>query len=348
MLTRSATVMRTRAAGHRLTHLPLRPLSLSSNSSIDFSPEVREALENKRPVVALESTIISHGMPYPQNLEVAIEAEAIFRANNVTPATIAILDGRIQIGLSPDKLEFLAKTGKNVQKVSRRDVAGILSKRGNGATTVATTMMFASMADIPIFVTGGLGGVHRDMDASNPAWDVSADLEEFAKSNVAVVCAGVKSILDFPRTLEYLETQGCPVVGYKTDHFPSFFTRETNPPLQLACSAPDAREMAGIVKQQIEIVKAGMVICNPIPVQNECVGVDAGIEQALQEAEQAGVKGKDITPFLLAKLNEITEGRSLESNIALFYNNCKSGCEIAVELNKLNTGFYDRQSGAEE
>ncbi|CAD7944948.1 unnamed protein product [Amoebophrya sp. A25] len=324
-----------------------------------YSSEVRAGIARGDELVALESTIISHGMPYPQNLEVAQRVESLVRREGVTPATIAILRGRVHIGLDFADLEYLAKTGQKVRKVSRRDVADVLAKAGDGATTVATTMMFAEMAGIRLFVTGGIGGVHR-----GDSWDISADLEEFGRSRVAVVCAGAKSILDLPKTLEVLETKGVPVVGFGCSSFPSFFTRETKPTLKLASRVDSFGEAAKLLEMQIgrvggkressgrnrdtrsrspgstssstptgtTLTTGGLVLCNPIPADKQCLEADDAIQTALKEADAKGVKGKDITPFLLARVNELTRGRSLEANIALVENNARVGGAIAAEL----------------
>jgi len=302
------------------------------NQFLDVNREVAEALAANKPVVALESTIISHGMPYPQNVEMANKVEGIIREYGAVPATIAIIAGRVKIGLTPEDLEFLAKA-KNVEKVSRRDVAGIIAKKGLGATTVATTMLFAEMAGIRFFVTGGIGGVHRGYEE---AMDVSADLEELAMTNVTVICAGAKAILDLPRTMEYLETKGVPVIGFQTDLLPAFYTRTSD--LELRMSVESAKELAEIVRaKDLLELKGGILVANPIPEEHS---LDAGyingiIDAAISESVRDGIKGKDVTPYLLAKIVEQTGGKSLEANLALVYNNAKVGAQIAVEYARL-------------
>lgn len=298
------------------------------NAYVSINPEVQEALEQGKPVVALESTIISHGMPYPQNVEMANRTEQIIRDQGAVPATIAVIDGKIQVGLSPEQLELLA-TAEDVAKVSRRDMAQILASGKIGATTVATTMIGADLAGIKVFVTGGIGGVHRGYEEH---MDVSADLEELAQTPVTVVCAGAKAILDLPRTLEYLETKGVPVLGYGTDNLPAFFSSTSENKLNARVDSPE--EVADIMKVSYGLdFNGGILVANPIPEEDEipAAEINAIIDQALAEEKAAGVKGKDSTPFLLAKIVELTEGRSLETNIALVYNNAKVGAQIAVE-----------------
>lgn len=298
------------------------------NAYVSINPEVQEALEQGKPVVALESTIISHGMPYPQNVEMANRTEQIIRDQGAVPATIAVIDGKIQVGLSPEQLELLA-TAEDVAKVSRRDMAQILASGKIGATTVATTMIGADLAGIKVFVTGGIGGVHRGYEEH---MDVSADLEELAQTPVTVVCAGAKAILDLPRTLEYLETKGVPVLGYGTDNLPAFFSSTSENKLNARVDSPE--EVADIMKVSYGLdFNGGILVANPIPEEDEipAAEINAIIDQALVEEKAAGVKGKDSTPFLLAKIVELTEGRSLETNIALVYNNAKVGAQIAVE-----------------
>lgn len=299
---------------------------------LDIKDEVKEALDNNLPVVALESTIISHGMPYPQNVEMAKHCEEIIRSYGVVPATIAIINGRIKIGLTDDDLYLLA-TSKNVAKVSRRDLAKVISTKEMGATTVASTMICASMAGIKFFVTGGIGGVHRGYEE---AMDVSADLDELAKTNVNVICAGAKSILDLPRTLEYLETKGVPVVGYQTDYLPQFFTRESEYKLNLRLDSPE--EIAKMIKTKEELKLDGAVlITNPIPEESSMDKkyIDDLIDKAINEANERHITGKDVTPFLLAKIVEESEGKSLKANIALVYNNANVGAQIAKAYSKL-------------
>ena len=297
------------------------------NPLVSIDPQVQEALAANKPVVALESTIISHGMPYPQNIEMARETEKIIRDNGATPATIAVIDGRIQVGLSAQQLELLA-TAKSVAKVSRRDLALILAKGTLGATTVATTMIGAHLAGIDVFVPGGIGGVHRGYEEH---MDVSADLEELASTPLSVVCAGAKAILDLPRTLEYLETHGVPVLGYGTDYLPAFFSSASDYKLNARVDSP--AEVAQVMKYSRQLDFAGgIVVANPIPKDKEIPAEEINriIEKALVEEKKAGVKGKDSTPFLLAKIVELTEGRSLEANIALVFNNAKLGAQIAA------------------
>ncbi|NTV89820.1 MAG: pseudouridine-5'-phosphate glycosidase [Clostridiales bacterium] len=299
---------------------------------IEVKPEVLHAVNAGKPVVALESTIISHGMPYPRNVETALKVEEIIRQKGAIPATIAILDGKIRVGLSADEIDFLGReTG--VVKTSRRDLPFVLSRKLNGATTVATTMIAAALAGIGIFATGGIGGVHRGAETT---MDISADLEELAKTNVCVVCAGAKSILDIGLTLEYLETKGVPVVGFRTDEMPAFYTPSSG--FRVEYRADSAEDIAGALKAKWDIgLEGGMVVANPIPKE---YAMDAGkinkaIEQALKEAEAQGICGKETTPFLLAKVKELTDGDSLDSNIRLVYNNAALAAQIAVCFSEL-------------
>lgn len=297
------------------------------NAYLSINPEVQEALDHGKPVVALESTIISHGMPYPQNVEMANKTEQIIRDHGAVPATVAIIDGKIQIGLDEEQLELLA-TAEDVAKVSRRDMAQVLATKKLGATTVATTMIGAELAGIDVFVTGGIGGVHRGYEEQ---MDVSADLDELAQTPVTVVCAGAKAILDLPRTLEYLETKGVPVLGYGTDYLPAFFSSTSDNKLNARVDSPE--ETAEIMKASKGLAfDGGILVTNPVPKEDEIPAEEINdiIDQALVEEKKAGVKGKDSTPFLLAKIVELTEGRSLETNIALVYNNAKVGAQIAV------------------
>jgi pseudouridine-5'-phosphate glycosidase len=299
---------------------------------LDIHPEVKEALESGKPVVALESTIISHGMPYPQNVETGRNVEQIVRDNGAVPATIGIIEGRIKVGLTEEELEFMGKE-KNIIKASRRDLPVIVSKGLNGATTVASTMICANMAGIRVFVTGGIGGVHR---GAQETFDISADLMELASTNVAVICAGAKSILDIGLTLEYLETHGVPVLGYQTEDFPAFYTRTSGYKVDYKMDSP--LEVASALKSKWDMdLKGGVVIGNPIPEEyamDEKIITDA-IEDAVKEAAETGIKGKESTPFLLGKIKEITKGTSLDSNIQLVYNNAVVGTKIAVEFAKL-------------
>lgn len=298
---------------------------------MEIKEEVKNALNEKKPVVALESTIIAHGMPYPKNVETALEVERIIRDRGAIPATIAILDGKIKVGLSKEEIEYLG-SAENVSKVSRRDLPFIVAKGLNGATTVASTMIVAKMAGIKVFVTGGIGGVHRGAEES---FDISADLQELAKTSVAVVCAGAKSILDIGLTLEYLETFGVPVVGFKTDEFPAFFTRKSG--FGVDYNVDSEEELAKAIKTKWDLgLDGGIVVANPIPEEYE-MDIDIinkAIAEALSEAEEKGIKGKKVTPFLLENVKEKTGGNSLESNIRLVYNNALVGANLAIELEK--------------
>jgi pseudouridine-5'-phosphate glycosidase len=294
---------------------------------LDIQPEVAAALVADQPVVALESTIISHGMPYPRNVETALLVEETIRESGAVPATIAIIEGRLKIGLSKDQIEYLGKTGTDVTKVSRRDIPFMIAGQKDGATTVAATMILAQMAGIKVFATGGIGGVHRGAQES---FDISADLQELANTNVAVVCAGAKSILDLGLTREYLETQGVPVVGYQTNSLPAFYTRESDQSVDYCLDSAEAIAIALKAKWEIGL-KGGVVIANPIP-QRYAMPVETinnAIEQALAEANEQGIAGKESTPFLLARVCELTGGNSLNSNIQLVLNNARLGAEIA-------------------
>ncbi|MGB9813225.1 MAG: pseudouridine-5'-phosphate glycosidase [Thermovenabulum sp.] len=302
------------------------------NKFIDLSQEVKKAMEEGKPVVALESTIISHGMPYPENIETAETLENIVREHGAIPATIAIINGRIKIGLNKKELEFMA-TSKEILKASRRDLPVVLAKGLSAATTVSATMICANLVDIKVFVTGGIGGVHRRAEHT---FDISADLQELAKTNVAVVCAGAKAILDLPRTLEYLETHGVPVIGFKTSEFPAFYTRESG--LKVDYKVENEIEAAKIIKTKWDLgLRGGLLIANPIPKEyalNKAY-IDKAIEDALYEAEKRNIRGKEITPFLLDKIKDLTQGKSLKANIELAKNNAHVGAKIAIELNKL-------------
>ncbi|MDI3325585.1 pseudouridine-5'-phosphate glycosidase [Pontibacterium granulatum] len=299
-----------------------------SNPYLHISPEVAVAIENNRPVVALESTIIAHGMQYPRNVETALRVEETVREQGAIPATIAILAGRLTVGLSQEQIEYLGKEGRNVTKVSRRDIPFMVASEQDGATTVAATMILAAMAGIKVFATGGIGGVHRGAEHT---FDISADLQELARSDVAVVCAGVKSILDLGLTLEYLETQGVPVVGYQTDTLPAFYARESAFDVNYRLDSPD--QIAAALKAKWEMgLGGGMVIANPIPEAYAMphVEIDTAIDRALQDADHHGISGKATTPFLLARISELTGGESLESNIQLVLNNARLAAQIAV------------------
>lgn len=294
-----------------------------------FSSEVKKALSENAPVVALESTIISHGMPYPQNLEVAREVETTVRNNGATPATIAILDGRLHVGLSKEELEKFAQA-KDVMKCSRRDLPFVVSKKITGATTVAATMIIAEMAGIKIFATGGIGGVHRNAEST---WDISADLTELAQTNVAVVSAGAKAILDLPKTLEYLETLGVPVIGFDTGDFPAFYTRSSGIQLSLRLNTP--KEVAAFLQAKWSMnLKGGAVIANPIPMEFELnkAEIETAIQHAIDDSFALGITGKETTPFLLKRLNEATKGESQKANKALVINNAKAAALIAAAL----------------
>ena len=302
------------------------------NPYLDIAPEVREALEAGRPVVALESTIISHGMPYPKNVETALLVEDTIRKNGAGPATIAVIGGRLKAGLSREQIEYLGKAGRQVAKASRRDLPALVARGADGATTVATTMIIAHMADIPIFATGGIGGVHRGAETT---MDISADLEELAQTPVMVVCAGAKSILDLGLTLEYLETKGVPVIGYGTEELPAFYTRKSGFGVDYRVDSP--AELAAFFRAQRGLgYKGGMLVTNPIPEEYamDKAVIDAAIEQALKEAREHGIHGKETTPFLLAKVVELTGGESLESNIQLVLNNARVAARTAAELAK--------------
>ncbi|HAK44447.1 MAG TPA: pseudouridine-5-phosphate glycosidase [Spirochaeta sp.] len=306
---------------------------MNYNKYLDIKADVAEALKAGKAVVALESTIISHGMPYPKNVETARAVEQLVKDGGAVPATIAILGGRIKIGLEPDELELLG-TADNILKASRRDLAHIVANRLNGATTVAATMIAANLAEIKVFVTGGIGGVHRGAENT---FDISADLQELSSTNVAVICAGAKSILDIGLTLEYLETMGVPVIGFGTDELPAFYTRHSG--FNVDYRYDTATEIAASLKAKWDLgLTGGMVIGNPIPEEFEMDPkvIDGAINQALNEADSQGIKGKETTPFLLDRVKQLTGGDSLDSNIELVYNNARVGTAIAVELSKLN------------
>ena len=299
---------------------------------IEYSEKVKQALKEQKPIVALESTIISHGMPYPENVEMAKKVEKIIEAEGVTPATIAIIDGVIKVGLSDDELTTLAKS-KDVIKTSKRDLAYVVSQKRMGATTVSGTMLVAEMAGIKVFATGGIGGVHRGAELS---MDISRDLEELSKSKVAVVCAGIKSILDLEKTLEYLETKGVEVLGYQTNKLPAFYTQ--NSPFNVYYNMQDASSIAALMDTKWRLgLEGGLVIANPIPSEasiDETL-INNAITEALQEAVSQGAKGKESTPFLLAHVKEITEGKSLEANLALVYHNACVASLISKAYQKL-------------
>ena len=303
------------------------------NPYLDVNPAVAQALAEGKPVVALESTIISHGMPYPQNVETALKVEEIIRQNGAVPATIAILGGRLKAGLSPAEIEYLGKQGQKVTKASRRDLSVLVAQGADGATTVATTMMIAHMAGIKLFATGGIGGVHRGAETT---MDISADLEELGQTDVMVVCAGAKAILDLKLTLEYLETKGVPVLGYQTQELPAFYTRTSGLKVDSQVDSPEM--LAKILKTQHDLgLHGGILVTNPIPEQYsmDADAINAVIDQAIAEAQEKGIHGKETTPFLLAKVKEITGGDSLEANIQLVFNNAKLAAQTAAAYAKL-------------
>ena len=303
------------------------------NRYLDVNPEVAAALAEGRPVVALESTIISHGMPYPQNVETALNVERIIRENGAVPATIAVIGGRLKAGLSAEEIEYFGKKGQAIAKASRRDLAVLCARGEDGATTVTTTMIIAHMAGIKIFATGGIGGVHRGAETT---MDISADLEELGQTPVMVVCAGAKSILDLGLTLEYLETKGVPVIGFGTEELPAFYTRQSG--FRVDYRIDTVQELAAAFKTQNELgFRGGMLVTNPIPEEYAMPldTINAAIEQALAECEEKGIHGKETTPFLLARVAELTGGNSLASNIQLVYNNAKIAAQTAVEYCKM-------------
>ena len=300
------------------------------NPYLDISPEVKAALDEGKPVVALESTIISHGMPYPKNVETARRVEQTIRDNGAVAATIAVIGGRLKAGLSRGEIEHLGKAGRAVAKASRRDLPALVARGADGATTVTTTMIIAHMAGIRIFATGGIGGVHRGAETT---MDISADLEELAQTPVMVVCAGAKSILDLGLTLEYLETKGVPVIGYGTDELPAFYTRKSGFSVDYRADSPE--ELAAMFRAQRALgYRGGMLVTNPIPEQYamDKEVIDAAIAQALRECGEKGVHGKETTPFLLARVVELTGGESLESNIRLVLNNAALAARTACEI----------------
>ena len=301
----------------------------SLNRHLDVSAEVADALALGKPVVALESTIISHGMPYPQNVETALLVEKTIRENGAVPATIAIIGGRLKAGLSASEIEYLGKEGRKVTKASRRDLALLVARGADGACTVATTMIIAAMAGIKVFATGGIGGVHRGAATS---MDISADLEELSRTPVMVICAGPKAILDLGLTLEYLETKGVPVIGYGTSELPAFYSRESGFKVDYRVDSPE--ELAAAFRAQQELGFGGMLVTNPIPEQYAMPSqrINAAIEQALAEASVAGVRGKEITPFLLERISNLTGGDSLASNIQLVLNNARLAARTAAAL----------------
>ncbi len=303
------------------------------NPYLDIKPEVKEALAAGKPVVALESTIISHGMPYPQNVKTALEVERIIRENGAVPATVAIIGGRLKAGLTEDEIEYFGKKGTAIAKASRRDLTMLCARGADGATTVTTTMMIAHMAGIRIFATGGIGGVHRGAETT---MDISADLEELASTPVMVICAGAKSILDLGLTLEYLETKGVPVLGYGTDELPAFYTRSSGFGVDYRVDSP-AELAKALATQQALGLRGGMLVTNPIPEEYSMDPklINGAIDEAIAECKARGIHGKATTPFLLAKVKELTGGDSLDANIQLVYNNARLAAQTAVELAKL-------------
>ena len=302
------------------------------NRFLDIKPEVKEAIEAGRPVVALESTIISHGMPYPQNVETALRVEQIIRENGAVPATIAIIGGRLKAGLTPEEIEYFGKKGPEITKASRRDLAMLCAKGEDGACTVTTTMMIAHMAGIKVFATGGIGGVHRGAEVT---MDISADLEELAQTPVMVICAGCKSILDIGLTLEYLETHGVPVIGFGTEDMPAFYTQKSGFKVDYKVDSP--AELAHFFNTHLELgLRGGVLVGNPIPDEYSMDPdvINPAIDEAIAECNRLGIKGKATTPFLLAKVKELTGGDSLDSNIQLVFNNAKIAAQTACNLCK--------------
>ena len=299
---------------------------------LDISEEVKKALDEKKPIVALESTIISHGMPYPKNVETALRVEEEVRKNGAVPATIAIIGGRLKAGLTKDEIEYFGKKGTLITKASRRDIPALIARKEDGATTVAATMIIASLAGIDVFATGGIGGVHRGAETT---MDISADMDELSKTGVMVVCAGAKAILDLPLTMEYLETKGVNVIGYTTDELPAFYTRKSGLKVVWRCDTPE--EIADIWKVQKDIYPGtGLLVTNPIPEEYSMDSdyINREIDIAIKEMNKLGIKGKETTPYLLDKIQKLTGGESLEANIKLVLNNAMLASKVAVELKK--------------
>lgn len=300
------------------------------NPYLSISPEVQQALDEGRPVVALESTIISHGMPYPQNVETALKVEQTIRDNGAVPATIAVIGGKLKAGCTPEEIEYLGKKGQAVTKASRRDLPVLIARKADGATTVTTTMIIAAMAGIRVFATGGIGGVHRGAETT---MDISADLEELAITPVMVICAGAKSILDLGLTLEYLETKGVPVIGFGTEELPAFYTRHSGFKVDYRIDTP--RELAEAFRAKLDMgLQGGMLVTNPIPEEYSMPPeiINRAIDEAIDEAADQGIRGKETTPFLLAKVKELTGGDSLDANIQLVLNNARLAALTAREL----------------
>ena len=299
---------------------------------LDISEEVKKALDEKKPIVALESTIISHGMPYPKNVETALRVEEEVRKNGAVPATVAIIGGRLKAGLTKDEIEYFGKKGTLITKASRRDIPALIARKEDGATTVAATMIIAALAGIDVFATGGTGGVHRGAERS---MDISADMDELSKTEVMVVCAGAKAILDLPLTMEYLETKGVNVIGYTTDELPAFYTRKSGLKVVWRCDTP--KEIADIWKVQKDIYPGtGLLVTNPIPEEYSMDSeyINKEIDIAIEEMNKLGIKGKETTPYLLDKIQKLTGGESLEANIRLVLNNAMLASKVAVELKK--------------
>ncbi len=299
---------------------------------LDISEEVKKALDEKKPIVALESTIISHGMPYPKNVETALRVEEEVRKNGAVPATIAIIGGRLKAGLTKDEIEYFGKKGTLITKASRRDIPALIARKEDGTTTVAATMIIAALAGIDVFATGGIGGVHRGAERS---MDISADMDELSKTEVMVVCAGAKAILDLPLTMEYLETKGVNVIGYTTDELPAFYTRKSGLKVVWRCDTP--KEIADIWKVQKDIYPGtGLLVTNPIPEEYSMDSeyINKEIDIAIEEMNKLGIKGKETTPYLLDKIQKLTGGESLEANIRLVLNNAMLASKVAVELKK--------------
>ena len=299
---------------------------------LDISEEVKKALDEKKPIVALESTIISHGMPYPKNVETALRVEEEVRKNGAVPATVAIIGGRLKAGLTKDEIEYFGKKGTLITKASRRDIPALIARKEDGATTVAATMIIASLAGIDVFATGGIGGVHRGAETT---MDISADMDELSKTGVMVVCAGAKAILDLPLTMEYLETKGVNVIGYTTDELPAFYTRKSGLKVLWRCDTP--KEIADIWKVQKDIYHGtGLLVTNPIPEEYSMDSeyINKEIDIAIEEMNKLGIKGKETTPYLLDKIQKLTGGESLEANIRLVLNNAMLASKVAVELKK--------------
>ena len=304
------------------------------NKFLEFSTEVQKAMDENLPIVALESTIISHGMPYPENVKTALECERIVRDNGSIPATVAILNGKLKVGLSHEEIDFLGKQGHKIMKTSRRDIAYNVANKIDGATTVSATMYIANLANVRVFATGGIGGVHKGAENT---FDISADLDELAQTNVLVVCAGAKAILDLGLTMEYLETKGVPVIRYQTDMLPAFYSRESDFKVNFRIDTPN--EIAKVWKTKLDLeLNGGMLVTNPISKEYSMdkTIIDEAIALAIKEMDNLGIKGKETTPYLLAKIAEITKGNSLASNIQLVYSNCKLASQISLKFNTLS------------